>query len=76
MSEDSYLRAKEKYRIYLKDHEFDRLIQLFEGFGPGTYWFQHGGPGGRHIRYFDAWLTPEELTSLKLSIPDAWYVAS
>jgi len=70
MIEEPYLRTKEKYRIDLKVMHFDRLLEMFETFGPGVYWSHHGLKNHSRLQYYEGWLTQEELTQLKLAIPE------
>lgn len=64
-----YLRTKEKYRIDIESCYYDRLEEMFDSFGLGAYWHKKGTSKPRRTIYFEAWLTPEEITLLKISIP-------
>lgn len=68
-SELEYLRTKDKYLIDINWRNSPRLIEIFEGFGRGVYWHQPNDQSKDNMVKHEAWLTPEELTTLKILIP-------
>jgi hypothetical protein len=68
----SYLRTKDKYIIDAASWSNGSiLIEVFGRFGPGVYWTQTS-PSSKNQsppNRYEAWLTPEELTTLKIMIP-------
>ena len=75
-TESAYRRTKDKYIVEAEDWHADRFREMFDSFGTGTYW--HVRDDGKaqkdyHVSY-EVWLTPEELTALKIVIPTMWHI--
>jgi hypothetical protein len=72
--ENDYLRTKDKYFVECDWSYADRIRDMFDSFGAGTYWHvrdDYRAQQENHVSY-EVWLTPPELTALKITIPGLW----
>lgn len=63
-----YLRSKEHYRLKFGIQNISKFVTIIDSFGHGTYWSIPDGHSG--IANYEIWLTPEEMTILKMGISD------
>jgi len=74
IDENSYLRTKEKYIVEITWNRVDRLQEMFDSFGPGTYWHLMEDRPTDEFALYEVWLAPEEITALKIVLPNLWYL--
>ena len=73
-AENDYLRTKDKYFVECDWFHSDRIREMFDSFGSGTYWHVRDDSQAQQDNHsaYEVWLTPAELTALKIVIPGLW----